>query len=116
MAVLNIGLNLLLIPRFQLAGSAMATLISTTLVNYWRMIFIYQKIKIHPLQIKMLWIVLIGFLSWYAAYLTPSVSMPFINILLKGSIVTCLFLIGVLYFKLSEDVQKVFEKIMRFKY
>jgi O-antigen/teichoic acid export membrane protein len=116
MAVLNIGLNFLLIPRFQLVGSAMATLISTTIVNYWRMIFIYRKIKIHPLQIKMLWVVLIGFLAWYSAFMTPSVSLPIINILLKGSIVTILFLGGVLYFKLSEDVQKVYEKILRFIY
>ncbi|MDZ7880368.1 MAG: polysaccharide biosynthesis C-terminal domain-containing protein [Saprospiraceae bacterium] len=113
MAGLNIALNLLLIPPFQLVGSALATLISTTIVNYWRMIFIYQKIKIHPLQVNMIWVVLIGFLAWYVAFLTPSVSSPLINILLKGSIVTVLFLSGILYFKLSEDVQKVYDKVYK---
>ncbi len=122
MAVLNVVLNLLFVPKGDLGwgvkglgwgitGSALATLISVTVVNLWRLIFIYQKYKIQPLTIKMLWVVLISISTWFLASRTPSVSNPFLNILIKGSTITALYAFALIYFKISEDVQQVYEKM-----
>ena len=110
MAIMNVSLNLLLIPRLGIEGSAYATLSSIIVVNFWRMLFIYQKMTIHPLTIKMLWVVLIGIAGWYIAKSTPSVSLPILNILLKGIVVTTVYGTGIIYFKISEDVTAIFEK------
>ena len=114
MAVMNVSLNLLLIPRMGIEGSAYATLISIIVVNFWRMLFIYQKMTIHPLTIKMLWVILIGIVAWFAAMNTPSVSMPILNIFIKGIVVTTVYGIGILYFKISEDVTAIFKIAKKF--
>jgi O-antigen/teichoic acid export membrane protein len=112
MAVLNVTLNIWLVPKMGIEGSALATLISITLVNLWRLVFIYQKIKIHPLDIKMLLVVVIGLAAWYAAHLTPSVSNPFLSIVLKGFIVTVIYAAGILLFKVSDDVQALIKRLL----
>ncbi len=122
MAVLNVTLNLLFVPEGNLGwgvkglgwgitGSALATLISVTVVNLWRLVFIYQKYKIQPLTIKMLWVILISISTWFFASHIPSVSNPFLNILIKGSAVTVFYSTALIYFKISDDVQQFYEKM-----
>ncbi len=117
MAALNIVLNLALIPIMGIEGSALATLISIVLVNLWRLFFIKQKMGIHPWDKRMLWVMAFGLLAWFAAYMTPSVYLTFLpkignafaNIVIKGLIVSILYGFLILRFKVSEDVNAVFE-------
>ncbi len=119
MAVLNIVLNLVLIPIIGIEGSALATLISISLVNVWRLFFIKRKMNIHPLDVRMLWVVAFGVFAWLMAFLTPSVYFDFfpkignafVNILIKGLIVTVLYVFLILRFKVSEDVDGAFENV-----
>ena len=117
LAVLNIALNLWLVPTSGLGlgitGAALATLISILIVNLWRLVFIYQKLKIQPLQINMLKVFVIASVAWFFAWLTPSVSAPFFNIILKGIIVSVIFIPSIIYFKISPDVNLVFSQIRK---
>ena len=114
---MNIILNLQLIPIMGIEGSALATLISIALVNVWRLFFIKQKMGIQPLDKRMLWVMAFGLLAWFAAYMTPSVYLTFFpkignaftNIFIKGLIVSFLYGFLILRFKVSEDVNAVFE-------
>ena len=110
MAILNIVFNLLLIPRFGIEGSALATLFSITIINIWRLLFIKQKMNIQPLQWQMLWVILIGLIAWFVAFLTPSVNIPIFDILIKGTLVSIVFGVLILVFKVSEDVTQMFQK------
>jgi O-antigen/teichoic acid export membrane protein len=114
MALLNIGFNFLFIASWGLnlgiVGSALATLVTMLVFNIWKLIFIYQKIKIHPLQLRMLIILLLGIIAWILAWLTPSVFSPILSIIIKGSIVTLVYWVGILYFKISDDVNGMFKK------
>jgi O-antigen/teichoic acid export membrane protein len=118
MAVLNIGFNFLFIAPWGLnlgiVGSALATLVTMLLYNAWKMIFIYQKIKIHPLQNAMFWVLIMGIGAWFLAWLTPSVSTPILSILIKGGIVTLVYWACIIYFKISDDVQGMYQKGMGF--
>lgn len=107
MAVLNVSLNLLLIPQLGIEGSALATLLSIIVVNLWRLLFIYKKMSIQPLTIKMVWVMIMGIMAWFVADSTPSVSVPFLNIFVKGTIVTIIYVAGILYFKISPDVTAI---------
>ncbi len=119
MAVLNVALNFLFVPEsgfgWGITGSAFATLISVTVVNLWRMLFIYQKYKIQPLTFKMLWVILISIFTWFLASRIPSVSNPFLNILIKGSAITVFYSTALIYFKISDEVQQFYEKMKLFK-
>jgi O-antigen/teichoic acid export membrane protein len=104
MAVLNVTLNFWLVPTIGIVGSALATLISITLVNAWRLVYIYQKIKIHPLDTKMFLVIAIGLVAWLAGHYTPSVFHPILTIFLKGMTVSVVYISGILLFKISDDV------------
>jgi O-antigen/teichoic acid export membrane protein len=52
LAVVNVVANLTLIPQFELAGAALATLLSVVLFNIFKTYFVYAKFKIHPFQRK----------------------------------------------------------------
>ncbi|MBL7816799.1 MAG: lipopolysaccharide biosynthesis protein [Saprospiraceae bacterium] len=114
MAVMNIVLNLLLIPIWGIEGSALATLLAIAIVNVWRLVFIKQKFNMQPLDRRMLWVFTFGFLAWLAAYTTPSVyfaDLPkmvnaMLTIFLKGSIVAVVYLFLILRFNVSTDVSQ----------
>ena len=111
MALLNIVLNLLLIPRFGIEGSAVATLISIATVNVWRLFFIKKKFNMQPLDWKMVAVVGFGLAAWFITDLTPSVSQPILTILLKGLIISVLYGFLILYFKISPEVNAAFNKV-----
>lgn len=118
MALLNIALNLLFIPTMGIEGSALATLLSITIVNIWRLLFIKDKFKIQPLDIRMVWVIGFGVIAWLLAYFAPIVSYyhaskisnALLNILIKGSIVTFVYVFLILYFNISEDLNNMFNK------
>jgi O-antigen/teichoic acid export membrane protein len=112
LAILNLGFNFLFIKGFQwgIEGSALATLFSILIINAWRLIFIYQKMQIQPLQIKMFAVVVLALVAYFTSTFTPSVSYPILTIFLKGIIVTLVYGSGILYFKISDDVNAAFSK------
>jgi O-antigen/teichoic acid export membrane protein len=115
MAVLNVVLNIILIKYagWGIQGSAWATLISITVVNFWRLIYLKQKIGIQPLQTKMISILLIGIGVWMVAFLTPSVSQPIFDIFLKGLIITLLYGSIILYFRFSDDLNQLLDNLIK---
>jgi O-antigen/teichoic acid export membrane protein len=112
MAILNISFNFLFIAKWGfnlgIVGSALATLTTMVIYNSWKMMFIYQKINIHPLQKNMLSILLFGIFVWFLGWLTPSVFNPVFTIFIKGTIMTIAYSALILYFKISNDVNDVF--------
>jgi O-antigen/teichoic acid export membrane protein len=114
LAALNLGLNLLFIKYFYwgIMGSALATLIAITVINAWRLLYIYQKMRIQPLQPKMLIVVALAFVAYLAAAFTPSVHYPILTILLKGLVLTAVYGSGIVYFKVSNDVNDMVRKIV----
>jgi O-antigen/teichoic acid export membrane protein len=121
MALLNIGFNFLFIAKWGfnlgIMGSALATLMTMLIYNTWKMIFIYQKINIHPLQKSMFSIVIFGIFTWFLGWITPSVFNPILSIFIKGAIMTIAYSALIIHFEVSKDVNDTFislkNKILR---
>jgi hypothetical protein len=96
-----------LIKAFGLVGAALATLISISLFNIIKMIFIQIKFRMHPLSIQMVYISLIAALSYFIVYFIPLNLNPIINLLLRSAIFACCFLLPVYYLKISKDLNDV---------
>ncbi len=115
LAVLNIGFNFLFVPAYGfglgIIGSALATMLALLIFNIWRTVFIYQKMKIHPFVSAMFYPVLASFMAFLLVYMTPSVSNPFLSILIRGSIVTAVFVFIIAYFKVSPYIDVYVEKL-----
>ncbi|MEM8909692.1 MAG: oligosaccharide flippase family protein, partial [Bacteroidota bacterium] len=60
MALFNVLTNLLLIPQLQIVGAALATLISLSLYNLTKLIFIWWRFRMQPFSWKSLQVLLIG--------------------------------------------------------
>lgn len=94
LAVSNIYFNWLMIVEWQLGivGAALATFLALSLYNILRSLFVYLKLKIHPLTSvlilpALLATLIISFFSWW-----PLHFHPIINILVRSAVVGPAFL------------------------
>ncbi|MGX9984831.1 lipopolysaccharide biosynthesis protein [Chryseobacterium sp. POL2] len=96
LASLTIGLNFVFLKYTDLGiiGIAMATAISLSIFNSIKIIFNYQKFKVFPLSMPMLYALVLSFCAINIAILTPNFSNSLLNLFLKPSIVIAILLIG----------------------
>jgi O-antigen/teichoic acid export membrane protein len=100
LVVLNILLNIYFIKYLNLGieGAAYATLISMTLYNTVKLIFIYGKYKIQPFTQKHFWLLLSFAGSTSLLYFIPSTTYTILDILIKVG--TFMILNGIMIYKL----------------
>ena len=104
MAVVNIANNFLLIPIYYINGAALATFFSKTIYNVIKTWFVWSKMKIHPFNKDTFWVITLGVVVYFISQIIPMTDNYFINIVLKSATIASLFLGGVVYFRLSPDV------------
>lgn len=113
LGVVNIFFNLLLIPRFNMEGAALATMISLMVYNLIKFLFIWVKFKLQPLNSRTLLVILIGVATYFLSFIIPSTSYSLLNIAINSLLVVVAFLIPVLYFKLVPDINAQIEKLWK---
>ena len=85
----------------------MATLISLTLFNLVKLIFIQIKFNMHPFSMPTIYTFGVAGLSYMIASLIPSSPYPLLNIILNSIVVALIYIPLVLYFNLSDEVNKL---------
>ena len=114
MAIANVLTALWLMPILGIEGAAIATLVAIFFVNIWRLLFIYNKMKIHPLSWKMLLVWAIGFISfWIADTVVEGDFLPVFEIVLRGGLFALIFVSAVLYLKIVPDINNMLNKILK---
>lgn len=115
MMFLVAGLNYLLIPIWGINGAAISTLLSITISNSLRYLFIYKKFNFQPFNFQFVKSsLIIGGVFFFIDYLSAYINInPIVNILIKGSILTLLFWFLVLKFKVSEDVNQMYDNLLK---
>ena len=103
LAVFNVAANLILIPKYQIVGAAAATLMSLTLYNLVKMIFIQWRFKMQPFSWKTLWALLIAGVVYLIGIIIPSTGMAWLDILLKSLVIGVAYIGAVLYFNISPE-------------
>jgi O-antigen/teichoic acid export membrane protein len=111
LAVVNVVANLTLIPQFELAGAALATLMSVVLFNIFKTYFVYYKFKIHPFQRKIGYTFLISVFIVCLNMFLPDLANTWLSLIFKTSILGGVFVIGVLVFKLSEEANNIWDQL-----
>jgi len=108
--VINILLNIILIPKYGITGAAVATTSAYTITNIFRTTFLYKNTKIHPFSTNYIKPLLISIILLGIIIL---LNLKFTNILLAIGVV---FIFLILYFSLillsksidKEDMQLFF--------
>jgi len=104
--VLNICLNIILIPKYGISGAAWATLSSMTFIAMARLIETWIFLKVIPFNIKIFKPVIAGILTYgILQYIKPNLMVyhTIITLLLSTIIIFTIYGILLLLFKFDED-------------
>ena len=97
LGMLNVFLNIVLIKQYDIAGAAIATLISLTLYNIAKFLFIKVKLGISPFDINTIKVTVIGIVVFVIMSVFPSfIYSSLVSIFIKSTIIFILF-VGAIY-------------------
>lgn len=105
--------NLILIPKFGIAGAAIGSAGSLTLLNIFRYLFLYFKFKLQPYNIRFIFVILIGIAAYFVAKLIPVFSNFIFDILIRSAVLTIIFSLPIYFFKISEDINTKSDEFLR---
>jgi O-antigen/teichoic acid export membrane protein len=107
--VISVPLNIILVKKYALVGSAYANIIAILFYNLTRFIIIYKLFKLQPFSIKNAHVLIIGLVSFIPIYLLPSANNIFITVLYKTVIFLMIYSTAILKLKISEDFNDLFK-------
>ena len=94
----------------------MATALALFIHNMVKTLILYSLYQIQPFQISNFKLLAIGLATFFLVQLIPFdyVEMTFLRILLRSLLITGLFTTAVIGFSISEDVNVLYKKYIRF--
>ncbi|MFM8361498.1 MAG: polysaccharide biosynthesis C-terminal domain-containing protein, partial [Haliscomenobacter sp.] len=104
MAFMNVTLNYLFIPRYQIAGAALATSFSIIAFCVLNTYLVWKKMGIRPVSTKILLVPLLAIPSILLGQVLPNVGHPLFNIAVKGLLVSVLYIVSIVGFGISPDL------------
>ncbi len=113
--LLCIGLNYLLIPSFGMMGAAIAYLATMFALNFAYWLFIKVKFKLQPFDITYAYILIISLVSLLAGLFLPVIPGFFLDLIYRSAIVTLIYISLAYLFKISEDINLILDKVVKFK-
>ena len=109
--VLVILTNILLIPMYGINGAALASLISVTLHNVLKLLFIYFKMNIQPFSIQTLKVLLLSSILFVFLSFLPIIENNFLAIAIRSLLILLTYVSSVLAFKLSSDINDYYSQL-----
>ena len=115
LVVLNISLNYYFLTQttFGISGVAIASLISMSLFNISKLVFIYQKFRILPFDLSYLKLISVTLLVVFGVYLIPKSSNLWLDIIIKISLLLIVLLLIVYKLKLLSVINFWIEKLLK---
>lgn len=119
LGIINVSLNIKLIPIYGMEGAAISSLISLISFNFLKLLLIFIKLKIHPFSLATIKTLSIGAVSFLLISLVPSETFfnnVYINLFAKGITVgigvLITFVLPVYFFKISPDINSLIDKLL----
>ncbi|MGQ8337274.1 lipopolysaccharide biosynthesis protein [Sunxiuqinia sp. A32] len=111
--ILTIITNLILIPIMGINGAALASLISMVVYTIIRILYLKRKMNLFPYNSQHLKLILITVAAYSSTYLIPEQLNWIIDTILRSSVVGIVFGLGVVIFKISDQVNDQLAVIIR---
>jgi O-antigen/teichoic acid export membrane protein len=108
--ILVVLTNVIFIPIWGLTGAAVASFVSTTTYILFACLFLYRKFKIQPLRWKHIGIILAGVVAYLVASVVPPLSNYIIDIGMRSSVLTIVFMGLIIIFKSSDEINLMLVK------
>jgi O-antigen/teichoic acid export membrane protein len=101
----TIGLNLLLIPIYEITGAAIAAAVTLLIFNLFRYLFILFVYKMQPFTFKSLYAIILALAGyWICDQLIPHQKNFILDSFIRASFITLFYGGSVYFLNLSEDI------------
>lgn len=110
---LIIPLSYILVKHFGIIGGGISFIVSFSVYNLIRIIFLQQKFKMHPFSYKTVYAILIAVATYFICYYSFYSLHGFWAMVLKSCVFIALYAGAVIYFNLSPDVLPVINTIKK---
>jgi O-antigen/teichoic acid export membrane protein len=111
--LLILPLNYFLTKQFDIEGTAIANLISITVYNIIRIIFLWYKYKLFPFNIKSIYTVLLAGVSFLAGYYLFKNLHGLWGMVGRSMVTVVIFGAGVVLLKLTPDLSPVLQTMSK---
>jgi O-antigen/teichoic acid export membrane protein len=111
--ILILPLTYILTKQYDIIGPAIASLISTTIYNGIRIIFLWKKFRLFPFTPQSGYTVILAAAGFALCYFLFSGVHGLPGLVLRSLVFMILYGAGVLYFRLSPDVRPVLKTISK---
>ncbi len=108
---LAVPLNYILVKHFGIIGAGYSNLISLSVYNVIRIIFLKRKFNMHPFSRKTIYSIVLAFAGYLICYYTFQSFHGFLGIALKTCVFAALYGGAIIYFDLSPDVLPVWDTV-----
>jgi O-antigen/teichoic acid export membrane protein len=99
-----------LIVKFGLLGSAFADIISITIYNLVRFEFLRRKFNMQPFNYKNIVAIVLGVACYFIAFFICKEFQGFSGLIIRASIFSISFIIGIFAFDLTPDAKQLWNK------
>ena len=113
LVIVAFGLNMFFIPDYGIEGAAIASFIAFSLYNTSKIFIVFNKFRIHPFTQKIFWALILIALFSFGFFWLEIPLHPVLEIAVKGTISGIAYLIIVYYFRFSEDINRMIDKILK---
>ncbi|MCS6934837.1 MAG: polysaccharide biosynthesis C-terminal domain-containing protein [Chitinophagales bacterium] len=96
-SLLHVVFNMTFIPHWGLNGAAMATALSSFVFTSLKFTYIYSKFRFQPIDFNIWKVIMITAVCIFSALLVPEVEPVWLNILMRGMLITFIYA-GMLYY------------------
>ncbi|PCE63853.1 lipopolysaccharide biosynthesis protein [Sediminicola luteus] len=115
LAVVTVLLNMWLLPIFGMMGAAWATVIAIVLYNTIKLVFVWRKLGIHPLQGNAVGVGVLALALGLLFYYLPLPFDAIPNIVIRSVLVASIFMGVMLKFNLSKDISDALVGLLKGK-
>ena len=116
LTLVSVGLNLLLIPKIGIVGAAIASLVAIATYNLLLVLFLQLKMQIQPFTINTLKALFVSVIPFVLNYFLPVYKSPFIDGLYRTFLVATVFILILLFLKVSDDINDQWKNILNGKF
>jgi O-antigen/teichoic acid export membrane protein len=102
--------NLWLIPIYGIVGSGIASCLTYVLFNLLRLGFIKMKFNMQPYSLAFVKVMIVGAVVYALANAIPITGMHYLDIVLKGTVVTIFYGVLIVAFNISPEVTTLVQK------
>lgn len=110
---LMLPLTIILTRQYDIMGPAIANLISISIYNIVRIIFLWKKFRLFPFTIQSVYTLLLAAACCVLCYYTFRSVHGFGGLVLRSLVFVLLYAGSVIYFRISADIQPVLNTIRR---